>query len=57
MPVSDRLAAQSLSLPMGPHLDDHEVGRVIDAVNAFTDRHEAAPAPEVSSRTPASHAR
>jgi dTDP-3-amino-3,4,6-trideoxy-alpha-D-glucose transaminase len=57
MPVSDRLAAQSLSLPMGPHLDDDEVALVIDAVNAFTDRHEAAAAPDRTSRTPAGHAR
>lgn len=35
-PVSDRLAAQSLSLPMGPHLDDDAVAAVIAAVNAFT---------------------
>ncbi len=40
MPVSDRLAAESLSLPMGPHLDDEAVGLVIAAVNAFTAAHE-----------------
>lgn len=42
MPVSDRLAAQSLSLPMGPHLDDDAVAAVIAAVNAFTAEHEHA---------------
>ena len=43
-PVSDRLAAQSLSLPMGPHLDDEAVTAVIAAVNAFTAEHERAAA-------------
>ena len=42
MPVSDRLAAQSLSLPMGPHLDDDAVGAVIAAVNAFTTQQDQA---------------
>lgn len=49
MPVSDRLAAQSLSLPMGPHLDDDAVAAVIAAVNAFTAEHEQTAAGELVS--------
>ena len=33
--AADRLAAEVLSLPMGPHLDDMQVDRVIDAVRGF----------------------
>jgi dTDP-3-amino-3,4,6-trideoxy-alpha-D-glucose transaminase len=33
--AADRLAAEVLSLPMGPHLDDAQVDRVIEAVRAF----------------------
>jgi dTDP-4-amino-4,6-dideoxygalactose transaminase len=36
--VSDRLCARVLSLPMGPHLADHEVDAVVDAVRAFVPR-------------------
>jgi dTDP-3-amino-3,4,6-trideoxy-alpha-D-glucose transaminase len=32
---ADRIAARSLSLPMGPHLDDDQVARVIAAVRGF----------------------
>jgi dTDP-4-amino-4,6-dideoxygalactose transaminase len=34
LPVADLLAREVLSLPMGPHLDDAAVDRVIDAVRA-----------------------
>ena len=36
LPVADRLAAESLSLPIGPHLSPDEASRVIDAVRSFT---------------------
>jgi dTDP-3-amino-3,4,6-trideoxy-alpha-D-glucose transaminase len=35
LPVSERLAATVLSLPIGPHLSDDDVSRVVDAVNTF----------------------
>jgi dTDP-3-amino-3,4,6-trideoxy-alpha-D-glucose transaminase len=35
LPVSDRLADEVLSLPMGPHLSDQDADRVIAAVRAF----------------------
>jgi dTDP-3-amino-3,4,6-trideoxy-alpha-D-glucose transaminase len=35
LPVSDRLADEVLSLPMGPHLLNQDVDRVIAAVRAF----------------------
>lgn len=35
LPIAERLAGETLSLPMGPHLSDDEVDRVIDAVRAF----------------------
>jgi dTDP-3-amino-3,4,6-trideoxy-alpha-D-glucose transaminase len=35
LPVSERLAATVLSLPIGPHLDEAGVSRVVDAVNDF----------------------
>ena len=34
-PNAERLAAQELSLPIGPHMTDAQVTRVIDAVNAY----------------------
>jgi dTDP-4-amino-4,6-dideoxygalactose transaminase len=34
-PIADRLAETVLSLPIGPHLDDASVDRVIQAVHAF----------------------
>jgi dTDP-4-amino-4,6-dideoxygalactose transaminase len=33
--VAERLAAESLSLPMGPHLSEEDVARVADAVRSF----------------------
>ncbi|MGH2914911.1 MAG: DegT/DnrJ/EryC1/StrS family aminotransferase [Solirubrobacteraceae bacterium] len=35
LPASERLAAEVLSLPMGPHLSDDDVDHVIDAFCAF----------------------
>ena len=35
LPHSERAAAEVLSLPCHPALDDEELARVIDAVNAF----------------------
>lgn len=35
LPVAERLHRECLSLPMGPHLSDAHVARVIAAVNAF----------------------
>ena len=35
LPVADRLAAEVLSLPMGPHLRTDQQDRVIDAVQGF----------------------
>ena len=34
-PIAERLAAETLSLPIGPHLADADVGRVIDAVQRW----------------------
>ena len=34
LPVSEQLANEVLSLPMGPDFRDDEIDRVIDAVNA-----------------------
>jgi dTDP-4-amino-4,6-dideoxygalactose transaminase len=34
-PIAERLAAETLSLPIGPHLPDEHVGRVIDAVRRW----------------------
>jgi dTDP-4-amino-4,6-dideoxygalactose transaminase len=34
-PVSEQICREELSLPMGPHLDDDAVGRVIAAVRSF----------------------
>lgn len=36
-PIAERLAAQTLSLPIGPHLADEDVGRVIDAVRRWAE--------------------
>ena len=33
--IADRLAATSLSLPIGPHLDDDGTEQVVDAVRRF----------------------
>ena len=33
LPETDRAAAEVVSLPVGPHLDDHDVDQVIQAVN------------------------
>ncbi|WP_447747406.1 DegT/DnrJ/EryC1/StrS family aminotransferase [Pseudomonas nicosulfuronedens] len=38
LPVSERLASCVLSLPMGPHLDDAQVDRVIDVIHQFFER-------------------
>lgn len=35
LPITEALAKQELSLPMGPHLTDAQVAQVIEAVNAF----------------------
>jgi dTDP-3-amino-3,4,6-trideoxy-alpha-D-glucose transaminase len=35
LPISDRLAAEVLSLPMGPHLSDQDADRVIAGVREF----------------------
>lgn len=35
-PVAGRMADEVLSLPMGPHLDDSQVSRVIEAVNTWS---------------------
>ena len=35
LPVAESVADGVLSLPMGPHLEDDAVGRVIDAVHSF----------------------
>ena len=35
-PVAERLACQVLSLPIGPHLSDESVDRVIDAVRGLS---------------------
>ena len=35
LPIAEDLADEVLSLPIGPHMRDDEVTRVIDAVNAF----------------------
>jgi dTDP-4-amino-4,6-dideoxygalactose transaminase len=35
LPVAERLARTVLSLPMGPHLSEVQVGQVVEAVNAF----------------------
>jgi dTDP-3-amino-3,4,6-trideoxy-alpha-D-glucose transaminase len=35
LPLSDRLAAEVLSLPIGPHLSDEQADRVIAGVRAF----------------------
>lgn len=32
LPESEALAAEALSLPMGPHLNDEQVGRVVDSI-------------------------
>lgn len=34
-PIAERLAAETLSLPIGPHLADEDVGRVIDAIRRW----------------------
>jgi dTDP-4-amino-4,6-dideoxygalactose transaminase len=34
-PISERIHRECLSLPMGPHLTDRQVGEVIDSVRAF----------------------
>jgi dTDP-3-amino-3,4,6-trideoxy-alpha-D-glucose transaminase len=34
LPVADRLAAEVLSLPMGPHVTPAQADRVVDAVGA-----------------------
>ena len=36
LPIADRLSAEVLSLPIGPHLSDEQVGLVIEAVLAFS---------------------
>lgn len=35
LPITESLAKQELSLPMGPHLTDAQVAQVIEAANAF----------------------
>jgi dTDP-4-amino-4,6-dideoxygalactose transaminase len=35
LPIAEAAAARSLSLPMGPHLREEQVARVIDALRAF----------------------
>ncbi len=37
-PLAERLAAEVLSLPMGPHLTDAQAAEVVAAVRAFEDR-------------------
>lgn len=37
LPVAERLAAETLSLPLGPHLGDDDADRVIAAVRGFDD--------------------
>ena len=37
LPVAERLAGEVLSLPIGPHMTDEEVSRVIVAITAFFD--------------------
>ena len=41
LPVTDRAAAQSLSLPMFPGLSDDDQATVIEAVRAVVGRHAA----------------
>ncbi|MFS2124677.1 DegT/DnrJ/EryC1/StrS family aminotransferase [Pseudomonas sp. Pseusp97] len=38
LPVSERLAASVLSLPIGPHLDDGQIDHVIRAIHLFFER-------------------
>lgn len=38
LPVAERIARESLSLPMWPHMSDDQVDRVCDAILAATDR-------------------
>lgn len=35
LPISEQLASEVLSLPIGPHMTESEIDRVIDAVTAF----------------------
>lgn len=35
LPISDAIAATVLSLPIGPHMSDADVDRVIEAVSSF----------------------
>lgn len=37
-PVADRMAAELLSLPIGPHLNEKQLSRVIDPIVSFTSR-------------------
>ncbi|MGV1003175.1 MAG: DegT/DnrJ/EryC1/StrS family aminotransferase [Candidatus Nanopelagicales bacterium] len=41
LPVTEQLARTVLSLPMGPHLSDEQVGQVIAAVNDFSQASES----------------
>ncbi len=35
LPIAERLAREVLSLPIGPHMSDEQIGAVIDGVNTF----------------------
>lgn len=37
LPIAEAIAAQTLSLPMGPHLEPGQVDRVVDCVRGFFD--------------------
>lgn len=37
LPEADRLAREVLSLPVGPHLQDEEIGRVIETIKEWAD--------------------
>jgi dTDP-3-amino-3,4,6-trideoxy-alpha-D-glucose transaminase len=50
LPVAERLARESLSLPIWPHMDDAEVLAVVEAVHAFAPAQDHPDGQEVPSR-------
>jgi dTDP-4-amino-4,6-dideoxygalactose transaminase len=35
MPIAEQLSKEVLSIPIGIHVEEHEVGKIISVINAF----------------------
>jgi dTDP-4-amino-4,6-dideoxygalactose transaminase len=55
LPISERLAAEALSLPMGPHMGPNQLAQVISAIRRFCLRERQRRSPSEGRSSPGGH--